>query len=195
MIKRALVLGRDDNVWKEMERAKALAQFHVIIAVKRAGRDYDGVVHHWVGLHPNLIDAWIPVRQKHNRPPAQNYWAGGSIRSQNDYSVPFKWLPNLGGSSGLLGVQVALLPELGIHKIVLCGMPMDKTNRYDDDKCWEEAHVYRPPWQKMKKRMRQRVRSMSGWTQELLGPVTKEWLYDLPERDNSEVDSSRAASA
>ena len=73
------------------------------------------------------------------------------------------------GSSALMGAQAAI--KLGYRRIVLCGCPMTgisiKNNNYES---------FYPGWEEKKKFLDDRVRSMSGWTRELLGAPTEEWL-------------------
>jgi hypothetical protein len=78
------------------------------------------------------------------------------------------WKPS--GSSALLGVQAAIT-RLGYKKIILCGCPMtgfnEKNNNYAN---------FQQGWKARLKEVGDNVRSMSGWTMELLGAPTKEWL-------------------
>jgi hypothetical protein len=73
------------------------------------------------------------------------------------------------GSSALLGAQAAL--KLGYSRIILCGCPLEGKNAsggaYDS---------FRIGWINKQKFLNDRVRSMSGWTKELLGAPTDEWL-------------------
>jgi hypothetical protein len=75
------------------------------------------------------------------------------------------------GSSALLGTLAAL--KLGYARIILCGCPMtgenDKGNKYES---------FRVGWTNKQKFLNDRVRSMGGWTQELLGAPTDEWLKE-----------------
>lgn len=77
------------------------------------------------------------------------------------------------GSSSFLGTQV--LVGLGYSKIILCGCPMQGSNcnpgkreRYDN---------FQKGWTKYAKNMFQgKARSMSGFTADLLGYPTREWI-------------------
>jgi len=88
--------------------------------------------------------------------------------------------PNGGGSSGLFAVLGAL--ELGYDQLILCGVTMDGKKKHDptagqliDATCPYDS--YRPGWYKVQAQIKDKVRSMSGWTAELLGKPTREWLY------------------
>jgi hypothetical protein len=194
-VRYAVILGRHDDVWKELDAAKDLirsvdssAPIHVL-ATKRAGRDYDGPVHEWPGFHPELFPGWIEERARNNRPPAQRYWSARppQLKNPDGHGVPFNWLISVGGSSGLLGIQVALaigyppynVGESPINKAILCGMPMTKSTRYDDKKQWSEAEFYRDHWIvffRDRPQDKNKFRSWSGWTAEFFGTPDEEWL-------------------
>ena len=86
------------------------------------------------------------------------------------------------GSSGLLGVRVAL--HRGADKVICCGIPLTKSPHVAGsekwgDRPWEEAHIHREGWEKAKaNEFEDRVRSQSGVTREILGPATPAWLLD-----------------
>jgi hypothetical protein len=68
------------------------------------------------------------------------------------------------GSSALLAVKVGL--RLGYRKIIVCGCPLD-----------EGKYIkYQRGWLLCADMIRDTVRSMSGWTKELLGAPTAEWI-------------------
>ena len=73
------------------------------------------------------------------------------------------------GSSALLGAQAAI--KLGYYKIVLCGCPLTGNNEKGSP-----YESFRVGWTQKKKYLNDRVRSMCGWTQELLGAPTEEWI-------------------
>lgn len=79
------------------------------------------------------------------------------------------------GNSALFAVEACL--AMGYKKIVLAGCPMDHNGHWyaphysgplwteDAYKRWEKLEETKPP-----------IRSMSGWTKELFGELTREWL-------------------
>ena len=74
----------------------------------------------------------------------------------------------------MLGVYVAR--HLGFKKIVIAGIPMHMDfEHYHKGGKWKECKLYQIVWDKDAS-LRADVRSMSGWTQEKLGPFTLEWL-------------------
>ena len=76
------------------------------------------------------------------------------------------------GSSSLLGTKAALF-KLGYNKVVLIGCPMDTGSIENKDKSYS---VFRKGWLHFKSDLIGKVKSMSGWTKELLGELTKEWI-------------------
>lgn len=73
------------------------------------------------------------------------------------------------GSSALLAAQACL--RMGYRKIVLCGCPLLGSNQKAQG--YEKFHR---GWIAEKDLISPFVRSMSGWTNELLGMPTREWL-------------------
>lgn len=193
----ALVIGGAMGVWDEVEQAKHLCDFDVIVAVKKAGLDYPGRIDHWVTWHPERLLHWIPKRRKEGRPDAGMLWSGKlrGVRQGTHLKLPLNWLTcDGGGSSGLLGTLIAL--EYA-DKAVLAGIPMDADREhYDKPGLWNEAPKYHKAWQDELPKLKDRVRSLSGWTQALLGSPDLQWLAT---QDAAHVDHQarecRAASA
>jgi len=79
---------------------------------------------------------------------------------------------NPSGSSSLLGVKAAT-KKLGYEKVVLIGCPMDTGNLLNKKKSYS---VFQKGWLYFKSDLIGKVKSMSGWTRELLGEPTKEWI-------------------
>ena len=78
------------------------------------------------------------------------------------------------GSSSLLGAKAALF-KLGYDKVVLVGCPMDVGNVENKKKSYT---MFQKGWLYFKKDLAGKVKSMSGWTKELLGEPTKEWVEE-----------------
>jgi hypothetical protein len=84
-----------------------------------------------------------------------------------DICIPEYWAPS--GSSSLLGAQAGL--EMGYDRIVLCGCPL--TGNAPGGNPYE---AFRPGWESRKETLLGKVKSMSGWTRELLGAPDEQWL-------------------
>ena len=78
------------------------------------------------------------------------------------------------GSSSLLGTKAALF-KLGYDKVVLIGCPMDMGNILNKNQSYS---IFRKGWLHFKSDLVGKVKSMSGWTRELLGEPTKGWLEE-----------------
>jgi hypothetical protein len=169
---RALVLGGANTL--AVDRAAALELFapDLVIACNHAARDEPGRVDHWATMHSELLPKWIAARRAAGRPAAGQYWHARHRPCVVEGARPIE---SWGGSSGLLCVAVAY--QLGCTHVVLAGVPMIKNMRhYDDTRPWLEARQYWPAWERRRHVMQPKVRSLSGWTQELLGGPTAEWL-------------------
>ena len=175
---RILILGGANTVWEDAAKAQELATFDVTIAVNDIGTVWEGRLDHWVSLHPDQFNKWMNARAEKGLNDDYKTWA-------HKLEVPrSKPQPRLdaamkdwGGSSGLLAVRIAL--AIGGTRIVLAGIPMSaNAAHYFDPKPWGTAMSHRKAWQTHQAEMAPFVRSMSGWTQALLGEPTQSWLTD-----------------
>ena len=87
-----------------------------------------------------------------------------------DIVISDYWDPS--GSSALLGVQAAL--QMGYERIILCGCPL--TGKDHTANGANNYEVYRKGWEVKKAELDGLVKSMSGWTRDILGSPTEEWL-------------------
>lgn len=171
----ALVLGGAECVHKDIEDALQLFTPDIIVAVKDIGitwPKYD----YWATLHPERLPKEITVRRKLGLPDPKEVWTYRVVPKSLDIGIPLKILKTRGGSSGLLGTEGALDVA---NRIVLCGIPLDpKQVHYKRPRRggWPPAKMYRLAWEQALPKIKGRVRSMSGWTKEVLGAPTIEWL-------------------
>ena len=164
-----LVLGGAVGVWREMSEAYAmLATPPRIIAVNDAGVSAPRL-DAWATLHNEKFHQWMNQRE------AKDYKAFSITNNGPWTQVRDKWA----GSSGLYAVQIAL-QELGASGVILCGCPLNASARhfFDKNNDWSEADVYRKGFRAAFPVICDKVRSMSGWTQELLGAPNSQWLTD-----------------
>lgn len=179
-MKRGLIVGRAASVWDEVAAAKALADYDTVIVINIMGRDYREPFQHWVSYHPELFETWSRGRSE-PFPAGLMYWSGIlkgrklGERSKVGRALPLQYVNFSGGSSGLLAVKVALI-GLGLDRVVLAGVPMENSARYDDGQPWSEARAYQQAWREEKVSLMGRVRSFSGFTAELLGVPDAAWL-------------------
>lgn len=174
----AFVLGGAECIWADLESAQSLCSPHIVVAVNDIGVDYPGRIDHWVSYHTDFLDKWARLRAARGMPDIQHYWTGkgGPTKSAPKGT---RTVNAVGGSSGMLATYVAL--KVDAAKVILCGIPIDaKMPHYHKHKkgaAWTEALKYQKHWREAANNdFRDRVRSMSGWTAELLGSPTKEWL-------------------
>ena len=81
------------------------------------------------------------------------------------------------GTSGLFALKVALI-DLGFDRAVLCGIPMqDEAGHLRDAAApWSGAVAHWAGWLEAYPQIKDRARSMSGRTADLLGRPTAEWV-------------------
>lgn len=178
MIK-ALVLGGAANVWQDAEAARLLFKPDLVIAVNTIGTVWTGQFDVWCSYHCGLLRTWRILRERNGLEPAKEHWTcAPNVPLDKDVQV-FR-MPDgklLGGSSGLVATYIALLEKKATH-VVLAGVPMEPSGAHWDDKKrkeWADALPFRKHWEHRKNQLIH-VRSLSGWTRDLLGEPTKEWL-------------------
>lgn len=169
----AVVLGGASGVWEELSAVKDMLgrEPDIAVACNDAGAVYPGRLHGWASLHAEKIGAWMRLRK------ADDYRAF-SIKGHWDHEARVEIvLERWKGSSGLYAAQIAL-DVFGASQVVLCGVPLwpEKGHFFSPGKAWPEAELYRRGFKAALPVIRGPVRSMSGWTRELLGEPTPEWL-------------------
>lgn len=176
---RCLVLGSALCLHNDVEAALDLSEFDGVVAAKRAGVVWAGELDAWVTLHPERMHKEAHARAERGYPNAKRIYSHitrgpKEVTHQMNYKFAAQ---RTSGSSGLFAVKVALL-ELGYNRIVLCGIPMDKTYGRIDDRSpvWTGAEAFKPAFLDVLEELRPYVRSMSGWTAQQFGLPTREWL-------------------
>ncbi len=180
----ALVLGGARLVRREARKAQKLFTPDLVVAVNDVGTTWDGPLDLWVTLHPVKMAGWVAERKANGLPggfatvtfPVDEHPSGTHAdRDGFDLVEPYLW-PDQGhsGSSGLYAVKVALTR---VDKAVLAGIPIDKgVGHIGGAVSWPSADAYKRGWNEALQHIRERVRSMSGWTAELLGEPTRDWV-------------------
>ncbi len=168
----ALILGGANCLKEDKRQALELIGEREFrrIACNHAGRD-EPQVDDWTTLHPELFPKWIEARRAAGLPDAGQLWHAAHRRSKVDSQPIESW----GGSSGFLCVRLAL--HLGCEKIILAGVPLRQSfEHYDKRGPWCEAVQYHHAWRVRLRHIQHKVRSLSGYTAELLGFPNREWL-------------------
>lgn len=169
----AAVLGGARGVWAELAE---LEQLHgrrpdLIVGTNDAGVVYPGRLDAWATLHHERFNEW-----KRRRVGNQDYRAfiHAPHPGVTGEVVPDRWA----GSSGLYAAQVAI-SHLGAARVVLCGVPLDADRaHFFNSAAWTDADVFRRGFEAALPVIRETVRSMSGWTRDLLGAPDAQWLID-----------------
>ena len=173
---RALVLGGARSLHKDAEAALRLFRPDVLIATNHAGREWPEPFDHWVSYHVEKFPRWTAEREKRGHPGGYRLWCPKTAAKVLE---GVGRLENWGGSSGLLAAGPLALIVLGCERVVLAGVPLDARGaHFDDPRPWTVAKNYQSAWTRHYPTLRDRVRSMSGWTMELLGAPTEDWLCD-----------------
>lgn len=174
-MKRCLILGDAASVYEDAQKAFELFTPDAIIATNNIGIHWQGHVDIICSLHPGPCADWVGVsaaieqrvKAGRNRPETWGHQCRGGIENRTS-----DW----GGSTGLLAVKIAL--EKSFDRIVLAGIPMmqEGAHFYSRHRKWAGCNKFRRAWTRRIAWLRPRVKSMSGWTMELLGPPTVEWI-------------------
>lgn len=172
----ALVLGGGPNVWQEAEHAFDNYKIDYVIAINNSIQDFPGHVDMAITLHPVKMAAWLKNRKDRGYPDIKEIVAHKEHVNCNKI-LDYKW-PEMkySGSSGLFAAKAAL-EIAGADKVILAGVPMNNSPHYykSGDKLWNDCNAFIPAWKSALPRIKDRVRSYSGFTESLLGPPTEEW--------------------
>jgi hypothetical protein len=167
----ALILGGAPSVWRELAEAQALLnRRHMVVAANRAGIHWAGKLDGWATLHPDLLAGW--GREREGNKDFRAFIAEAHVSSPRAEVVSERWP----GSSGLYALQVALF-EMNATAAILCGVPMETTaGHFAKEGAWAGTADYRQAFATALPTVGGRVRSMGGWTAELFGKPTAEWV-------------------
>lgn len=171
---RALIVGDAKGGADEAGAALAMFRPDAICATNMIGIEWPGRLDYWCTLHPFKAGPWPGMAEAlrrrqlagRNKPQVWAHKVAPGIDRQTD-----DWA----GSTGLLCVKVMRLEQF--TRIVLAGVPMSQAGgHYYDDQPWGAAHVFRKGWSRKQRELAPYIRSMSGWTKDLLGAPTEAWL-------------------
>lgn len=190
----ALILGGASTVWRDVAVLETMIDGYwpgVVIAVNDVGVIWPRRLDHWASIHAEKLTTtvgwknpdggphgWAGLRASRGLPGEARIWSNvrGRHHGQIDHVIQ-QWAS---GSSGLFAVSVAY--HLGMQRVVLAGMPMDDRAHFPEslvhhpEQRWTSVRSHRGAWDTYLPRLRERTRSLSGWTREQLGPPTVAWL-------------------
>lgn len=162
-----IALGGARGLWDELEEAQRLFPDADVGAVNQAGADYAGHLTLWVTLHPEKFGDW---QQWRARRLLNTSYTAVSHKLAAGARIDLKKAQVFSGCSGLYLCQVAAI-NFGYDRIIVCGMPLTEDPHYFDETAWQDARRYRRGWREASQQpeLKGKIRSMSGWTRELLG--------------------------
>lgn len=169
----AAVLGGARGVWAELEQLETMLGRRpgLIVGTNDAGVIYPGHLDAWATLHHERFAEWRRRRTGNQDYRAFIHAPHGSVTAE---VVRDRWT----GSSGLYAAQVAL-EAMGASGVVLCGCPLDeRAAHFFNNASWTDAAIFRRGFEAARPVIRDTVRSMSGWTRDLLGAPDAQWLND-----------------
>lgn len=166
-----VVLGGAPSVWDELSDLMQMTRVDCVVATNEAGAYCALRVNHWVTLHHEKMKDWWDLRMRNGYSPPDKVWFHAPSRH---FVLPHESTGEWGGSSGLFGVKIAL--ELGHKRIVVCGMPLIDGPHFHTEQKMTGCKRYRRAWEAHVEELAPFVRSMSGWTKELLGEPDEFWL-------------------
>lgn len=177
-----VIFGRANGVWEELAEALSSYPFDYVIGVGSAVVDYPGRVDVLVSFHIELMSTWLDRRRAKGFSGIPTLFSSSykgrtkPARAKEQSGLTVHYVQCAGGSSGLIATKVAL-NALKATRVVLAGIPMQASSgAYDKDTPWKEAAIHQGPWKRDVNELKDKVRSMSGWTQELLGSPDISWF-------------------
>jgi hypothetical protein len=178
----ALVLGGAACLHDDVTAALSLGEYAGVVTCNDATVFWPGPIAGAASYHAEKWPVWIERRRRLGRkPPARLFGHQGFTRAQLRADLPVEFVPPTfpgqirTGSSGLFALKAALI-DLGFDKAVVCGMPLDDRGHVHDQRAWTACLAHRPGWTEALPQIADRARSLSGWTEQLLGRPTAAWL-------------------
>lgn len=169
----ALCLGGAVSVWSDLEIARDMigGAPHIVVACNYAGIQYSGRIDAWATLHHEWFNFWREQRAALGRNTDYRSFIHAPLPGVTAEVEPHGWY----GSSGLYTAQVAF-NQLGATGAILCGVPMDEAQPHiHTPGRWQETSRYKPGFAAAKAEGAN-IRSMSGWTADIFGRPTRDWV-------------------
>lgn len=172
----AIILGGSESAFDEYAATADMVEGLGLPYKVFVGNDmiahFPGHVDYAGTLHPDKIPTWVRQRNANGFPPISNMWA------HRPFTNVTHWTRDWAGSTGLFLTKVAR--ENGHTHIVLCGVPMTvDAKHFVRREQWFAAHGFRRGWTSQREKIMRYVRSNSGWTRDLFGAPTIEWLTEV----------------
>lgn len=171
-----IVVGGAEDVLAEYEKAKdlcaATGRKFVTLVTNDMIEHFTDCCDHAVTLHARVkLPLWLKARAKKGLSAPARVWAQKAEPHVD--GVCREWGQ---GSVGLFAVKIALL-ELRLAQVLLCGVPMtEEAGHFRRHRPWKDYYVFRKLWLARKDEIATCVRSFSGWTAELFGQPTMDFI-------------------
>lgn len=174
MNKRLLIVGPAPCLKEDLKALEQLGPAfltgrmatHDVMAIGLDTAEYEGRIDHVATYHPYELPDF---RQRRKVIGGNMDYITHSHESPEGQAHAQRLWPYIkpSGSSAMLGIQAGM--GMGYKKIVVAGCPLV-------DRKYTITCDFRAGWTARYDVIKDVVRSMSGWTRELLGAPTKEWL-------------------
>lgn len=199
-MKVALILGSADCLWEDVREAEDVIEESgagadvELVALNDVGAWFPRRIHAWATLHPEKLGerdpddpdgfSWLQRRSREGHP--QGFRTYGRRRPDIIHEAVQPWG---GGSAALYGVRVA--EHRGAAGAILCGCPLVERPHVAESTTAhtvsENLEDYRRAWERRIQRdhrrpgryVRERTRSIRGWTRQLLGYPDPDWIRRL----------------
>jgi hypothetical protein len=171
-----LVIGGGARVWQEVAEAQTLFTPDLILAINDMATIWAGRLDHWVTLHPEHLPRWFKARAELGF-AACNVWTPHAAEQlPPGYRATIEPDYDPSGLSGLYAVKV--LRRCDVDRIVLAGVPMDRSGHVLGRRGHWITLTRRDAWTLQKDEIKHCVRAMSGWTREEFGYPAPEWFAE-----------------
>lgn len=186
-MKSALIVGCAECLWDDVDTALSLGKYEAVYCVKMAGIYWPHKFQAWVSLHPEFMAGYQAERKERGYPdgyetvvPLQGE-VGMHAKHKADRRVSYRFPGmNASASSGIYAAKVAM--EDGYDRIVLAGIPMQAGQKhFVRGKDWAQCDAFQAGLKHAVPFLKDKVRSVSGLTQQLLGYPTPSWLAGEPQ--------------
>jgi len=196
------VVGCAACVWDDVKEAKRICgELDAVYCVKQVGIHWPSEFQVWVTLHPEFMDAYERERQALGHPsgyeivaPPEKEVGMHGKKGRIARRVSYRWEGmNSSASSGVYAVKVAM-EDHPSARIVLAGVPMTPEGGHFLPKTRNGSGQIRGPvWTQHASfvcglgvampTMLGRVRSVSGYTEKMLGRPDEAWLSGTAETE------------
>ena len=174
-LRTALVLGGAKSVWNDVMICNSQFHHDGVVACNEAGLYWDGRLDGWCTLHTEKFENWRKLKSEKLHGGVENYFVprDASVGVERAIRTGHKFPDGVyGGSSGMFAAKIALI-DLGYDRVILCGCPMDASSHFFDREEWRAFNGFRRAWVDLSDSWKNKIASMSGWTNILLGGIEK----------------------